>query len=101
MSNNLNATVPFNLTLVELSPVSAEEKHKIIANWLARNKIEYVETANKQYKILNGCVPNIMFYPSTSKVMIQDGGKNYIIQTTAENILATIKGDMPYKKETL
>lgn len=83
---------------VMLLSVNESEVKERIETWLTENEIEFHCTANMQYKILNGCVPNIMFYPSTHKLMIQDKGKNYVQTARSDTILAVIKGDIPYKK---
>ena len=97
-NNNKNKEVEcIDLTVLNLSTFDLEVKLDIIEAWLSGNGVKFKQTASQQYKILNGCVPNIMVYPSTSKIMVQDNGKNHIITTTAKNILAIIQGDLAFK----
>jgi hypothetical protein len=69
-----------------------------ITRWAAQYEVKLKRTGNGMYKVLNGCIKNIMFYPNNFKLMFQDGGKNSVITSlNEENIIALIKGDVPYK----
>jgi hypothetical protein len=71
----------------------------LIELWMQGQEIDFIRKGNMQYKITNGCVPNIMFYPSKHKLMIQVDGKNYIQTASADALIGAIKGTLPFRKE--
>lgn len=75
---------------------NVEEKLEL---WLAANKLKYKRTAAMEYKILNGCEKNIIFYPEVNKINIQVDGVNYIQEASSHVLLSVIKGDIPYRRK--
>lgn len=76
---------------------SIDAEHQL-ALWFKSHDLQAKQTAPMQYKIHNGVIANIMFYPSTMKLMFQED-KNYIITSRDERtILGLIKGDINFKK---
>lgn len=71
----------------------------MIELWLISYQIDFIRKGSMQYKITNGCVPNIMFYPSKHKLMIQVDGKNYIQTASADALIGAIKGTLAFRKE--
>lgn len=71
----------------------------MIELWLISYQIDFIRKGNMQYKITNGCTPNIMFYPSKHKIMVQVDGKNYIQTASADALIGVIRGTLPFRKE--
>lgn len=76
---------------------SIDAEHQLLL-WFKSHGIQVKQTASMQYKILNGIIKNIMFYPSTMKLMFQEE-RNYIITSRDEStILGLINGDINFKQ---
>lgn len=74
---------------------SIDAEHQLLL-WFKSHNITAKQTAYMQYKILNGVIKNIMFYPSRMKLMFQEE-RNYVITSNDEKtILALIKGDTKF-----
>lgn len=85
----------YSLNYAVLSP----DDSITVETWAAQHKIELVMAGTGQYKILNGCIPNIMLYPRRMKLMFQTKGRNYVIDCTDDkNLVALIKGDLSFRR---
>ena len=71
----------------------------LIELWMQGHELTFIRKGDMQYKITNGCVPNIMFYPSKHKLMIQVDGKNYLQTASADALIGAIKGTLAFRKE--
>lgn len=65
---------------------------------LKKYHIEFINKGNFQFKILNGCTPNIMLYPTKHKLMVQENGRQYMQTACSATLIAVIKGHVPFKK---
>lgn len=83
-----------DLNKILLLPSNVEQA---IEDWLEENEITFERKGCMQYKITNGAVKNIMFYPSTHKIMVQEEGKNYIQTANSNALLGVIKGTLAFK----
>lgn len=79
------------------SPVTVKEEKTL--EILAKYGLTAKLTGSVQFKILNGCVKNILLYPTTRKLLIQVNGKNYISQANFDTLYDLIVGNLAYKKE--
>ena len=83
-----------------LSFLPDQEKEKHLLTWCKKYDIQLRKTATGHYKVLNGCIENIMFYPHKNKVMFQVDGKSHVITSSIPNIVAMIHGTLPFKKDS-
>lgn len=87
------------MTLLEALVPLEESKKDLIIQWAKQHNLLLTNKGPNQYKVQNGCIPNIMFYPTKLKLMFQEEGQNYIITSrNEEGILGLINGHLPYKK---
>jgi hypothetical protein len=81
-----------------LEAVTSNNLEEELTAWFKKKKIKVKKTGEHQYKVLNGCHKNIMFYPTKFKLMFQDG-RNYVIECREERTLVgLINGDVPFKR---
>ena len=87
------------LTLNDVTFATSSQFEDTLTNWAKQNKIKLQKTGENQYKILNGCIKNIMFYPTKWKLMFQTQVRNYVITSeTEDSVVGLIKGDIDFKR---
>ena len=87
------------MTLLEALAPLKESDTDLIIQWAKQHNILLINKGINAYKVVNGCIPSIMFYPTKLKLMFQEEGKNYVINSrNEEGILGLINGNIQYKK---
>lgn len=88
------------LNNIILSPDYSDDNTTELEKWFTAHNIDATKLNVNTWRICNGVINYIMFYPTKFKLMFQDKGRNYIITSRKEEtILALINGDIAYKKE--
>ena len=87
-------------TLLEaLLPLAEEDSTDLVVEWGKLHDIQLTYKGTNQYKVHNGCIPAIMFYPTKMKLMFQENGKTWVIESkTEEGVLGLIQGHIAFKK---
>lgn len=86
------------ITLREAIMPKTETEDNVL-NWASQYGIVLERKGENQYKVWNGIIPNIMFYPSKLKLMFQDNGRSYVIILKDESeVVSFLMGDIDFKK---
>ena len=87
------------VTLLDAMMPLVEPTTDSVIEWAKQHDIDLSYKGPNQYKVHNGCIPSIMLYPTKMKLMFQENGKTWVIESrTEEGVLGIIQGNIPFKK---